>query len=118
MTCLLLKIVMKDKRIFVFGDSRTGTMSLHKYFLALGIKSIHYFEKIIDVKDNRLSYFEKWKKVKEFISSSGFMAFSDYPTRIFYKEIYESFPSSYFILTHRKSVETWKNSIGKVFYKA
>ncbi len=29
--------------IFVIGDSRTGTTSMHNFFQAHGLRSIHYF---------------------------------------------------------------------------
>lgn len=103
-------------KIFMLGDSRTGTMSFNHFMLALGLKAIHYYV----VESNQIKVLHRhednwknrrWEKVKEFIDVSGYEAFSDYPTRLFYKELSAAYPDAYFILSTRSSVEKWQRSL-------
>lgn len=106
---------MKDK-IFVLGDSRTGTTSLHKFFLDAGLSSVHYFVdevKEIAVDDGAssalISHFNS------FVDNSGHTAFSDYPTRNYYSELQDYYPSAYFILSTRRDVDVWRRSMQRFF---
>lgn len=104
--------------IFVLGDSRTGTLSLTNYFLMHGIKAKHYF---IDEANTAMplhNYYDENKvKVLDYIRTSGYIAFSDYPTRHFYKELLSEFPDAYFILTVRGSTHRWTESMRSFFSK-
>jgi hypothetical protein len=104
--------------IFVLGDSRTGTLSLHNYFLRNNIRSIHYF---IEESGNSLPLHlaseENEKKALDFIRTSDYQAFSDYPTRYFFKQLIAAYPNAYFILTVRESIDRWANSMTSFFKK-
>lgn len=106
------------EKIFIVGDSRTGTLSVSNFLQALGFKSIHYYEDhasmLPHTPDN---HDENVSKIIRFVTESGYEAFSDYPTRIYYKELAASFPDACFILTTRKSLEVWKKSMVAYFSK-
>lgn len=105
-------------KIFILGDSRTGTTTLHKFMKIAGFRSIHYFFEESGVHEPAHEDYENnWKKMKEFIDNSGFDVFSDYPLRTFYKDLFETYPDSIFILSVRKDVETWKKSMIGYFSK-
>jgi hypothetical protein len=105
-------------RVFILGDSRTGTLSINNFLTALGFKSKHYFE--IESKqdshtpENRISNFNN---ILTYIYESGVQCFSDYPTRLYYKELADVFPEAYFILTYRCDVEVWQKSMINFFGK-
>jgi len=102
--------------IFVLGDSRTGTTTLHNYFERLGIRSVHYFVDEAGVTEPFHRHRqEKWLSLKAFIDTSGFRAFSDYPTRLFFRELVAAYPSAHFILSARATLETWQNSYRRYF---
>lgn len=108
----------KGDKIFILGDSRTGTISLHHFLRALGLNAIHYYIPETRQKDPDSQYHEEnWKNVMEFINTSGYDAFSDYPTRMFYWELSETYPDAYFILSTRSSVEKWRKSMVSYFGK-
>ena len=110
--------MMTKEKIFILGDSRTGTMSLHVYFKRHGLKSVHYYIEAANQKQpDHLNHEENWNHFNKFIKKCDFTAFSDYPTRSFYKEIYSEYPNSFFILTTRKSTEVWKASISTFLKK-
>jgi len=106
------------KKIFVLGDSRTGTLSLSNYFNAIGLPTIHYFEKEAEqlphTEENR---FENFRRIKKFIEESGAVGFSDYPTRLYYRELVAEYPDAFYIHTVRKDLKTWKKSMLGFFSK-
>jgi hypothetical protein len=109
---------MNKNKIFVLGDSRTGTLSVSNFFSALGFKSIHYYQK----EAQQLPYSlenrsQNYKNILSFIRQSKAQCFSDYPTRLYYKELTMDFPDSYFVLTYRKNLEVWKKSMLGFFGK-
>ncbi|MEM6565665.1 MAG: sulfotransferase [Pseudomonadota bacterium] len=104
--------------VFVLGDSRTGTTSLHRFLQNAGYKSIHYYFKHSGVRQNSEitqtvgeETEDNWVLLKRFIDTSGYSAFSDYPTRTFFRELMENYPDAHFILTTRKDIETWQRSM-------
>ena len=103
-------------RVFVLGDARTGTTSVHHWFLSANIRSIHYYIKeasqIEPVHKHRR---QNWESLKSFIDTSEYQAFSDYPTRIFFRELMEHYREAKFILTRRRDVETWLRSMRSYF---
>lgn len=102
--------------IFVLGDSRTGTTSLHKYFRDAGLRSIHYYNKESGMELPIPAHIEKnTPRLLEFIRTSGFEAFSDYPTRLFWRQLYDAFPSASFILSVRQSTDIWERSMLSYF---
>lgn len=105
-------------KIFVLGDSRTGTTSIHRFLQVAGFKSIHFYFKESGVRQNNEAAQpvgeeteDNWVLLKRFIDTSGYDAFSDYPTRTFYQELIDEYPDAYFILTCRKDIETWQKSM-------
>jgi hypothetical protein len=83
---------------------------------AEGIDSIHYFVKEANQKLPIFDYkSENWEKCRSFIEDSGYQAFSDYPTRVFFRELFAEYPDSYFILTVRKCTEVWLQSMRSFF---
>jgi hypothetical protein len=99
-------------KVFVLGESRTGTTSVHEYLCRSGLKAIHYYVAESGVTEpihkHRAS---NWAKVQRFIDESGYDAFSDYPTRMFFRELGSLYPNACFILTVRQDVATWRSSM-------
>ncbi|WP_161492584.1 hypothetical protein [Pseudophaeobacter leonis] len=53
------------KMIFVLGDSRTGTTTLHKFIKTAGLKSVHYFFKESGVTEPaHVEYEVNWERLK------------------------------------------------------
>lgn len=105
-------------RVFVLGDSRTGTMTLHKFLQSAGFQSVHYFFKESGVTEPaHAEYDANWLRLRDFIDNSGFTAFTDYPIRTFYRDLFANYPDAYFILNTRKDVETWQRSMREFFSK-
>lgn len=107
-----------DIKIFVLGDSRTGTSSIGSYLSALGFSSKHYYVKeakqISPDHDNRE---ENWRNLEHYIDNSPYQAFSDYPTRLYYKKLSQRYPDAFFILSVRESTSRWLQSMMKYFPK-
>ena len=102
--------------VFVLGDSRTGTTSLHKFLLDAGFRSIHYFvDEVASISRRRGNSRIDYHSFKVFIEESGFDAFSDYPTRNFFRELRQDYPDAFFILTTRKDIQTWQKSMRRFF---
>lgn len=109
---------MKFDRIFVVGDSRTGTTSMHDFFKRAGIASIHYYELEAQMLPHEeLNMAENEQRIVNFVRGSRFSAFSDYPTRIYYRALDREFPNAAFILTVRPSLDEWRNSMLRYFSK-
>jgi hypothetical protein len=106
------------RKVFILGDSRTGTTTLHKFLKLAGYSSIHYFFKQSGVSEpSHFDFDANWIKLKAFIESGEYEAFSDYPLRSFYRQLFKSYPDAHFILTVRKDVDTWRNSMLSFFSK-
>ena len=62
--------------VFVLGDSRTGTMTLHKFFQSAGFNSVHYFFKESGVTEPaHVDYAGNWDRLRAFIDGSGAVFF-------------------------------------------
>jgi hypothetical protein len=106
------------KLVFVLGDSRTGTMSIHRFLKSAGYQSIHYFFKESGVTEPAHADRDgNWDRLRAFIDSGEFNAFSDYPTRTFFRELMAEYPDASFILTRRNSLDTWRRSMTEFFAK-
>lgn len=104
------------KQVFVLGDSRTGTTSLHKFFMDCGLSSKHYFVDEINEIAARDGFDRHYyPHFLKFVKESGYDAFSDYPTRNYFRELLRDFPDSYFILSVRKDAEAWRGSMMRFF---
>lgn len=107
-----------SRKVFVLGDSRTGTMTIHKFLKSAGFTSIHYFFTESGVSEPEHVEFENnWKKLRTFINESGYDAFSDYPIRTFYRQLFRTYPDALYILTTRADIETWQRSMLSFFSK-
>jgi len=103
-------------KVFVLGASRTGTTSLHKFLLDAGFRSVHYFmDEVLAVASRRGEERLNFEAFRQFVQESGFDAFSDYPTCLYFQELRQEFASSYFILSTRRDVRTWARSMTRFF---
>ena len=105
-----------DNKVFIVGDSRTGTTSVNSFLCNLNIPSKHYFVKEAnqlhpDWKHRRSNL----KELLKYIDNSAYQGFSDYPTRLYFKELHAAYPEAYFILTRRQSEEIWLKSMFSYF---
>jgi Sulfotransferase domain len=106
-------------KVFVLGESRTGTTSVHEYLVRSGLKSIHYFVPQSGVAEPIHRHRStNWPKVRRFIETSGYDAFSDYPTRLFHRELTASFPDAFYILTVRREFAKWRASMNALLGEA
>jgi hypothetical protein len=109
-------VFLMDKKIFCVGDSRTGTMSMHRYLSALGISSVHNpvqeAKQTLPLHENVTG---NWIQFKALIDEGKYQAFSDYPTRFFFKELLEQYEDAYFVLTKRRDLKTWQRSMSSFF---
>ena len=107
----------KDK-VFVLGDSRTGTTTIHKFLKLVGYNSIHYFFNESGITDPvHTDFLNNWNRLTKFVETSEYNAFSDYPLRCFYKELFQKYPDAVFILSVRKDLKTWRRSMENFFSK-
>ncbi len=98
--------------MFLLGDSRTGNNSMHDYLTRSGLRSIHYYVHEAGLAEPLHRHREEnWPKLRHFINESGFQAFTDYPTRMFHAELRTEYPDAYFILTKRRTLESWRASM-------
>ena len=107
---------INKKKIFQIGFNKSGTVSIHKFFEANGIKSVHWdrgrLSKTIsnNKKNNKLlltgyEEFQAFSDMEHRENSSGFF----YSAEEFYKELDEQYPDSIFILNYR-DLESWIKS--------
>jgi len=89
-----------EPKVFCVGFWKTGTTSLFSAFKILGYRSGRLVKHL--KKKN-----ETWP---EFIKRCNYDAFTDDPMSFVYKELYEAFPDSKFILTTRE-----KEAFGKSY---
>ncbi len=88
---------------------------MSQYLKSLGWSCIHYYFKQSGVSEPVNDIEGNWNKLQSFIESGEYNAFSDYPTRTFYKQLMDNYSSDYFILTTRSSLEKWRKSMKSFF---
>jgi hypothetical protein len=100
------------RHIFVLGEECTGMTSLHRYFLAYGVKSVNHFPSF-SRPSLSINYgdFENRQKFLEIVLTSDCEAFLNYPTRQFFEPLYHAYPDAFFILTTRSSTDLWLESV-------
>lgn len=107
---------LKYSRVFVLGDSRTGTSALSAFFQKVGYSSISLYESeanMLPHTDN--NYKENASRIVNFVNNSEYNAFSDYPTRLYFQKLYNEYPDALFILSVRKDLKTWQKSMTNYF---
>ena len=104
----------KKEKVFIIGLHKTGTSSIGRAFERLGYRvcgSFKSYKKRYNHTINRADLFNELKsEVKKFD------CFQDTPWFIFYKEIFQIYPDSKFILLIR-SEKSWLKSIQNHFGK-
>jgi hypothetical protein len=102
----------EENFIFILGDSRTGTMSLCNYLKRNSIPAVHYAVEESGCVEPLHEYIEiNRENFFNFIDSSAYYGFSDYPVRFFYKELIQRYPKASYILNVRSSTEVWLKSL-------
>ncbi|WP_228851088.1 sulfotransferase family protein [Aegicerativicinus sediminis] len=95
-------------KIFVIGFHKTGTTSLELALNRLGFNVYGGDQKLLSIKNVS----ERQKYIKNILKQYNVV--QDMPWPLFYKELYEMFPDSKFILTYR-SPEKWIKSVVQFF---
>lgn len=101
---------MEQNKVFVLGFHKTGTTSLETALTELGYK--------VYGGDKNLLKYENRDELREYILKlmQNWDAVQDMPWPLFYKELYEFYPSAKFILTYREP-EVWIKSVVRYFAK-
>lgn len=99
---------MEKEKVFVIGFQKTGTTSLETALEVLGYR--------VYGGDKSLMRFNNGEDLKKYISGvmQNWDAVQDMPWPLFYKELFELYPTAKFILTFRNS-EKWIESVVKYF---
>lgn len=118
--------------IFNLSYHRNATTSFHDYMCKMQIPSLHnvslILEKVTGVPNNILTpadwlepmwnlneFIDEYsEKFMEFIKKSNYVAYSDNPLPLMYKQLAKEFPDAKFILFKRNK-EEWLNSIINYF---
>lgn len=120
---------MTEEQIKVIGAGfgRTGTLSLKKCLEILGYKC-HHMEEIINNHQYSIFYDLLSSSKEERLENKmwtnllckpyAYNAVVDFPTSIFYEEIFHENPSAKIILTIRDDAETWYKSANNTIFKA
>lgn len=94
---------MKNK-IFCIGLGRTGTTTFQDCMKILGYKHRGWIGPELGL----LAMID-FKSILPIIED--YESFDDYPFPLIYKELFKCYPDAKFILTKRKSIESWVNSV-------
>ena len=108
---------MTDLKVIGAGLGRTGTKSLQQALVLLGFGPCHHMTDLLP--DNQEHLWPMWKeilrssedkseKLKE--AFRGYVATTDYPGCLFYKELLQWNPDAKVILTVRDNPEKWVES--------
>jgi len=101
-------------KIFGVGFHKTGTSSLHRFFLDCGLTARHWpwIEGGVDYGQRCAPFLNEPKKVIEVLRPiiDRYDAHTDVPYPGLYRELADAFPDAYFILT-RRNVDSWWESI-------
>lgn len=96
--------MVNNTKIIGVGLSKTGTTSLDAAFKILGYKSLHWGPRATEAVVNKF-----WSVIfEDYIPE--YQAFSDYPWNFLYR-MFDNCYNCKFILTTRRDVTTWYNSI-------
>lgn len=104
--------------VFVLGNSRTGTLSMHRFFIQNGLRSVHnYLVPAHQLTPLHEHITENERNFLAFLSKEQYDCYSDYPTRFFYRLLHDRYPNAAFILTVRESTKRWERSMSEFFGK-
>jgi hypothetical protein len=101
--------IVKDlefNKVFGIGLSRTGTYSLELALRNLGLKTVHFPDFMLGLRNGRLVF--------QYQLADEYTALTDTPIALFFRELDQHFPGSKFILTTRDKSE-WLDSCRRHF---
>ncbi|TWH92416.1 MULTISPECIES: sulfotransferase family protein [Sphingobium] len=93
-------------KIFGIGLNKTGTTTLGSCFQRLGYKHLGYRRDLLHAYRSR-------QVARVFKEIDRFESFEDWPYPLMYRELADRYPDAKFVLTVRKSAETWLNSLSR-----
>ena len=114
---------MTDLKVIGVGLGRTGTKSLKQALVLLGFGPCHHMTEVLPDKQHL------WPMWKEIFSSSedkseklkeafrGYVATTDYPGCLFYKEFLQWNPDAKVILTVRDNPDQWIESVQATIFR-
>ena len=116
--------IMTDLKVIGAGLGRTGTKSLQQALVLLGFGPCHHMTELLP--DNQEHLWPMWKEI--FSSSEdkseklkeafrGYVATTDYPGCLFYKEFLRWNPNAKVILTVRDNPEKWVESVRATLFR-
>jgi hypothetical protein len=98
---------LKSSKVFGIGLNKTGTTTLSQCLYLLGHKAAPYNDTLLEDVCVRKDF----SKLNEWVDQ--YDSFEDWPYPLIFEELDRMYPGSKFILTTRKSPETWVNSLKK-----
>ena len=116
--------IMTDLKVIGAGLGRTGTKSLQQALVLLGFGPCHHMTELLP--DNQEHLWPMWKEI--FSSSEdkseklkeafkGYVATTDYPGCLFYKEFLQWNPDAKVILTVRDNPDQWIESVQATIFR-
>lgn len=92
------------RKVFGIGLNKTGTSTLGECLVALGYRHRSYSYALVQ-------QLQRGEQQAVLSSYRSWDSFEDWPTPWLWRELDQYYPGSLFILTRRRSVETWLKSI-------
>ena len=92
------------RKVFGIGLNKTGTSTLGECLVTLGYRHRSYSYALVQ-------QLQRGERQAVLSSYRSWESFEDWPTPWLFRDLDRHYPGSLFILTRRKSVETWLNSI-------
>lgn len=98
---------MKSSKVFGIGLNKTGTTTLSQCLYLLGYRAAPFNDLLLEDVCLRKDF----SKLKEWVDQ--YDSFEDWPYPLIFKELDRMYPGSKFILTLRKTPDTWFDSLKK-----
>ncbi|WP_288901569.1 sulfotransferase family protein [uncultured Sneathiella sp.] len=105
-------------KVIGVGVGRTGTYSLKLAINQIGLGPCHHMEEVLHNLSVQLPFWSAavkgapdWMAIYE-----GYESAVDWPTAGFFRELYATYPTAKFILTHR-TPESWAQSFSQTIYR-
>ena len=96
------------KKYFLIGSNKTGTTSIAELFRKNGFLVAN--QKIGEIIYDKLGENICKKKLFEYIQTADLFQDVPFSTSDYYKDIFKKYPNEYYILSLRKSEDTWYKS--------